>query len=1370
MTFDLQGRAAGATTAELRTAAALRWQRPLLTAELAEQACARAVADGDDLRWLQAAGWLLDGHAAGGDARDVATAVVAGVTGHATPGDSTVPVPLRTPGTEVLTRPEGARLRVELAGVAQADGELEAARALVVGLPDDAPGEDPGLLRLDRLAVEVRCALAGASAAELERLRSDVDACGSGFGGEPAAYADLVVGSVHRARREHDAAVDRALRGLAQLGWTPERPGSRPLSTHLAAALLSQWITALLDSGHVPPDAVAAAAVQRDAEDAGRQGVLLRLTLARVQAGRADHAARALVEAADGAEQAGVPALVAACRTAQSELHEGSGRYREALETMRAAMEADQLDRDRGTRFRAAVAALLPLAAVRTSTTERPTPFPRTGGSPAVPAAAGGTVAGAPTGGPGAGDRDGAGPSTPQPRFGASRSGSGESSSGAGSRNGRWDGAGAGDDRPAGPGDDGATGAGAPNDRPANDLPVPGRFPVRWAPSESLLQDPGTRNGAGTADPSPDDRTVGGSAGANRNGHRPGEAALEADASSATGTTDTAGTPDSADAAGAADRASDDTTDAGGRRPAGIDPADPLGVSGLLADGPAPTAPRDSSWTGPSWTPDAAGGSPLADALLAEWRAPEQPAAMHRNGAHGPADAVPRNGARHDAAHRPADGHGAGPAAGPGPVDGDRNGDPTPEPAVAAERAATEPPAVAERAADEPTVVAGRAADEPTVVAGRAAGEPTVVAGRAAGEPNPAEADPRSDRASARAAARAGDSGPAAAPTAPAAPTGPPGTAERSIVLDLVDGDLETVTGTAAVGALHDVVTRARRLVPPSGTTRRDDDTVRVTLPDVDHVTVLLWARSLATHLGGRVRRGGLPAGTSLRMQAVGPHGVEGDEIITELTGPDTPAPLPEAPSARVGGHPGAAQTGDAGSGAGEPAAAPEPVAGPALATPLDLSGERAARGGRRRAAGDGTASLSAVGLTVRPGSGGRRRSDGALRDPAARDRTVRHRAAHDSGARDRDPGHPAAPHPYARDEARDEVGSDPAGPARDERSRVWGGSAPADPPPVPDPLDTRFALPPEPDRRLAEAVRAHLDLPGPDGAASRFDGPARERSGLPVRWSGVDDGAGESALPRRRGRDATPPADDGDGGAAGLFDGGGTTSAGGHRASGDPDGSGVGVGTWTVRTATGPTVVRGAAAVVAPATGDAAAGGDAAVSGDAAAGGDAAVTGDAAVVGDAAVIGDAAAGGDDEPSTGAVPTPTTGLRPGGNRPDAGGRAPDAGTATRRARSRRAAPADGPVPSDTATPEDGPATRDEAPTGPPRDDAPAATRDGASPVTPGRQDRAADAPGTTSSPADGTPATPAPSDPAGIPEDMGLADLLAGALAAYREI
>ena len=198
MTFDLQGRAAGATTAELRTAAALRWQRPLLTAELAEQACARAVADGDDLRWLQAAGWLLDGHAAGGDARDVATAVVAGVTGHATPGDSTVPVPLRTPGTEILTRPESARLRVELAGVAQADGELEAARALVVGLPDDAPGEDPGLLRLDRLAVEVRCALAGASASELDDRPTAVRTWGESSGGVYMSARSCAISSMLR--------------------------------------------------------------------------------------------------------------------------------------------------------------------------------------------------------------------------------------------------------------------------------------------------------------------------------------------------------------------------------------------------------------------------------------------------------------------------------------------------------------------------------------------------------------------------------------------------------------------------------------------------------------------------------------------------------------------------------------------------------------------------------------------------------------------------------------------------------------------------------------------------------------------------------------------------------------------------------------------------------------------------------------------------------------------------------------------------------------------------------------------------------------------------------------------------------------------
>lgn len=1424
MTFDLGGRAAGATTAELRTAAALRWQRPLLTAELAEQACGRAVADGDELRWLQAAGWLLDGHAAGGDARDVATAVVAGVTGHVTAGDTTVPVPLRAPGTEVLTRPEGARLRVELAGVAQADGELEAARALVVGLPDDAPGEDPGLLRLDRLAVEVRCALAGASAAELERLRSDVDSCGSGFGGEPAAYADLVVGSVHRARREHDAAVDRALRGLAQLGWTPERPGARPLSTHLAAALLSQWITALLDSGHVPAEAVAAAAAQRDAADAGRQGVLLRLTLARVQAGRADHAARALVEAADGAEQAGVPALVAACRTAQSELHEGSGRYRDALEAMRAAMEADQIDRDRGMRFRAAMAALLPLADVLTTTAERPTPFPRTGGVPAAfaerPAAAGGTVAGAPRGGPGAGAREDAGRGASERGLAGTGSGRAVSPSGrderarderptgtpvgnrsvgakvgtdrpsgagptesdhghpAGDRPGddrsigtpsRDDrSGGAGDDPPARPGKDGAAGPGDANGRPANDLPGAGHFPLRWAPSASLLLGPGPANGPGPADPSRDDRAVDRSAGANRNGRGTGDAGVAPGASAATGAPDTtipadatipadttsladttgpaetAAVPDTTDpaetgdtpdttghpgtarpdttstteatgpdpagpaeAAGAADCGADGTTSSGRERPTGIDPADPLGISGLLTDEPASRTPRDPSWTGPSWTPDAAGGSPLADALLAEWRTPEPPPAVPRNGAHVPAESGRRNGTRRNGAHRSGEDHGADPADEPGRTGDHRNGSPVPEPTVVADRAAPEPP--------------------------------------------PADAGTPTGRASGRDGTRAPETGRAATPTAPATPTGPPGPAERSIVLDLVDGDLETVTGTAAVGALHDVVVRTRRLVPPSGTTRRDDDTVRVTLPDVDHVTVLLWARSLATHLGARVRRGGLPAGTSLRMQAVGPHGVEGEEIVTELTGPDTPAPLPEAPPFRdrVDGHSATAQNAEADRSDGGGSSAPEPVAGPALATPLDLTGGGAGRGGRRRAGGDAATSLSAVGLTVRPGSGGRRRSDGPVGVPTTPDRTVRDLAGPGPGGPDRASGSAGEPRPITGDEAvrapsgRGAAGTDSTDPESTTTSQVWGGSAPVDRTSAPDPLDTRFALPPEPDRRLAEAVRAHLDLPGTDGAASRHDGPARERSGLPVRWSGVDDGAGESALPRRRGRDATAPPDDGHDGTAGLFDGDGTTSVrdGGHRhdsaahsASRKPDGSGA--GTWTLRTATGPTVVRGAPAVVAPATDDGAAtSGPSPANGASPANGPDTASGSTTENGPATdpqhAEADTPATSDDAPSATAEHTGAT----------------EPGTIERPGTTERSGKAEypGKAESPGTTEHSGTTER---------------------PETTGR-------PGTTSSPTDetpGTPATPSPSEPTAIPEDMGLADLLAGALAAYREI
>ncbi|WP_224391630.1 hypothetical protein [Pseudonocardia sp. ICBG1293] len=1314
MTFDLGGRAASATTAELRTAAALRWQRPLLTAELAEQSCARAVADGDDLRWVQAAGWLLDGHAAGGDARDVATAVIAGMSGQVTPGAEPIPVPARTPGTEVLTRPEGARLRVELAGVAQADGELDAARALVLGLPDDAPGEDPGLLRLDRLAVEVRCALAGASAVELERLRSDVEACGAGFGGEPAAYADLVVGSVHRARREHEAAVDRALRGLAQLGWTPERPGARPLSAHLAVALLSQWITALLDSGRVPADAVAAAAVQRDAGDAGRQGVLLRLTLARVQAGRADHAARALVEAADGAEHAGVPALVAACRTAQSELYEGSGRYREALEAMRAAMDADQVDRDRGTRFRAAVATLLPLAAVRVA--GRPTPFPRSGGAAAAREPDGDGTPGAgnrrtaSTGGtrsPGARAHRSVARGIEDGRRPGSLTGSDRSTEGGRSNNGPAGDGSAGDgSADHGSADGVASDSGSADRGSANDLFGVGGFPVRWTPPDSLLHGPGT-NGAPAGGPPSDVRTTDPSELVHRNGHHPGDPGTAPDPTGVPGTSGAPGATGGPEADGSADRSSDARV-SGRERAAGIDPADPLGVSGLVPGGEtAATTPRDPSCTGPSWTPDIAGGSPLADALLAEWRTPEQPPPVEDISSPRPADATPKNGVRRVAAHRSGDRPGAIPTARPGSP--------------------------------------GTTGGAPDGVAGPDAVD---VPDRPAAAPSPAEET---------------GNGPVAAPLAQTPPTGPPGPTERSIVVDLVDADLEAVTGTAAVGALHDVATRARRLVPPPGTTRRDQDTVRVTLPHVDHVTVLLWARSLATHLGGRVRRGGLPAGTSLRMQAVGPHGVEGEEIVTELTGPDTVPPLPDTS---------AEQTGD---GPVPPVA--EPVAGPALATPLDLSDGRAARGGRRRTTGDATSSLSAVGITVRPGSGGRRRSEGTprnsttpdtvvpgpgARDPGAHGSSAQVAATRDAATRDTVVPGPGSqdPEPHASTPRaaadRDRSGPAPSGPVPPGLDAVQAGNDPA---PVghasePDPLDTRFALPAEPDRRLADAVRAHLDLPGPDGDASRQDGPSRERAGLPVRWSEVDAAAEESALPRRRGRGAGPSSDHLRAVPGGWPAVEGTAPAPAGEDVGAPgraEGDSVAAATWTVRTGPEPAT---APALSAP-------------------------------------------GPDDGPTNGsgaahAAPADVT-TAP--TRPDVTAGAP----AEARPPATRRDPADRTVPSPAPTAAAGPAAADVSASGPapepgadgstlggrgseqpvpgtpPVGDAaveqPTAGEDAAGRTTVGNA--AAAQPGTVSSPADGAPEDPddpPPSDPAGIPADMGLADLLAGALAAYREI
>ncbi len=326
--------------ATLEEVAGLRWREPRRAAELAQQVLADAAAGGEAGTWLRAAGWLLCGRSAVGDAREIALELLADVDTRA--------------GRDVLRRPEAGRLRVELAALAQSNGDPDVARDLLDGWQVAGPdaGAERDELELDRLAVLVRCALV--DGADLSELRADVEELSRRLSGPPEALAELLLGSVHRDDGEPAAAAERALRGLARLGWTPAEPSSPPSSPHLGCALLSQWATALLEDGASAdiPDGVK----QLDVVDGGRHGVLWRLAVARAFAGRARPTADVLEDAASAAAAVDAPSLEAACRSAQAELFEGAGRFQDALAAVKAAMEAERTDRERAERLREALA------------------------------------------------------------------------------------------------------------------------------------------------------------------------------------------------------------------------------------------------------------------------------------------------------------------------------------------------------------------------------------------------------------------------------------------------------------------------------------------------------------------------------------------------------------------------------------------------------------------------------------------------------------------------------------------------------------------------------------------------------------------------------------------------------------------------------------------------------------------------------------------------------------------------------------------------------------------------------------------------------------------------------------------------------
>ena len=325
----------------VRAASALRWTRPDLTATLAELALDAAPDAGT---WVAAAGWLLHGRTATGDGRETATGLLDGLVRW---GDD---------GVDLVAGPEGARLRVELAGPLRRVGEAAAATALLAA----EPGTDPEL-HADACTARARSAVDDAPERADEALLVAEQAW-QVVGCTPGAAAVDLLRSVHRRRTGRpDDAVDAATAGLARLTAGGRRSGGTA-ADHVAAALTAEWIAGLVEGGRrdvLRDEALPAAARLLATARPGRQVADLRLAVARVTAelDGPDGVLAHLEPAARDAADSDAPELESACLSLLGELHEGAGRLDAALTAVRAAMAAERVDRERSARLRTALVA-----------------------------------------------------------------------------------------------------------------------------------------------------------------------------------------------------------------------------------------------------------------------------------------------------------------------------------------------------------------------------------------------------------------------------------------------------------------------------------------------------------------------------------------------------------------------------------------------------------------------------------------------------------------------------------------------------------------------------------------------------------------------------------------------------------------------------------------------------------------------------------------------------------------------------------------------------------------------------------------------------------------------------------------------------
>ncbi|MEJ3655393.1 hypothetical protein WEH80_23880 [Actinomycetes bacterium KLBMP 9759] len=344
----------------IAAAESLRWSRPDLTAALADHVVETVDADEHREVWLAAAGWAVHARSVTGDGR-VAAAELLETVAKWEPG--------------ALLAPAAYRLRVELAMLALAAGEVDDARALVA--PVVASGTNPEL-RADAYCALARCAAEDAPGEVADALRgaesawSDVESPRA----ELASAATALV-SAATARRAGQAAVAvaKAADGLDRLD-RGRGPRLHTPSAHLAAALAAEWISALLDSGRVEEAHAGCAPLEprlRENARPTRQVVRLRLAVARTLATGAADATEMLERAAREATESDAPDLEWVCCSALGALHEKSGFVEIALESMRLAVAAQMRDTKRANKF---VGALQDVLTEEPEPTSHPAPAP----------------------------------------------------------------------------------------------------------------------------------------------------------------------------------------------------------------------------------------------------------------------------------------------------------------------------------------------------------------------------------------------------------------------------------------------------------------------------------------------------------------------------------------------------------------------------------------------------------------------------------------------------------------------------------------------------------------------------------------------------------------------------------------------------------------------------------------------------------------------------------------------------------------------------------------------------------------------------------------------------------------------------------